>query len=292
MDIVDAQVHLNVLGLEAGLAAMDAVGVKAVLYDEYWAFDEKARILPGYELPNGAFRHVFPLAEEATLRYPDRFAYLVRFDRNDPELDNLVASVKTMPGRKALRIVPWTKEGFAQFSQGADEPIFAAAQKYRVPVFVLLPGQTNLLIPYLQKYPDVQVIIDHCGVPISVGMTLLPDRFESFDQVIALAQYPNVALKWCHAPRLSAEPYPYNDLMPVLLRLLEAFGRERIMWASDHSQSKKHHSWAEALYYLRDSKDLSASDKEWLLGRSVRTILNWPGPASEDNPPDKATSQT
>ncbi len=34
-------------------AAMDAVGVKALLFDEYWKFDEKARILPDYELPNG-----------------------------------------------------------------------------------------------------------------------------------------------------------------------------------------------------------------------------------------------
>jgi len=284
MDIVDAQVHFNLLGLEGGLAAMDAVGVKAVLYDEYWRFDENARILPGYELPDGAFRHVFPLAEEAALRYPDRFAYLVRFDRNDPDLENQIASVKTMPGRKALRIVPWTKEGFSMFSQGADEPIFAAAQKYQVPIFVLLPNQTNLLIPYLEKYPDVKVIIDHCGVSIPIGPGLPPpNRFAGFDQVIALAQYSNVALKWCHAPRLSAETYPYNDLIPILLRILEAYGRERVMWASDHTQSKNHHSWAESLYYLRDSNELSTLDKEWLLGRSVRTILNWPAQTSTNN---------
>ena len=278
MDIVDAQVHLNRLGLEAGLAAMDAVGVKALLFDEYWRFDEKARILPGYELPNGAFRHVFPMAEEAALRYPDRFAYLVRFDRNDPELDYLVSTVKTMPGRKALRVVPWTAEGFERFSRGEDEPIFAAAQKYQVPVFVLLPGRTNLLLPYLHKFSDVQIIIDHCGVILPAATGPLPaDRFAGFDEVISLAQYPNVALKWCHAPRLSAEPYPYRDLMPVLLRVLEGFGRERVMWASDHTQSKQHHSWAESLYYLRDSGELSAADKEWLLGQSLRTILKWPG---------------
>ena len=76
------------------------------------------------------------------------------------------------------------------------------------------------------------------------------------------------------------EPYPYPDLMPTLLKVLEAFGPERVMWASDHTQSKNHHSWAESLYYLRDSSELSASDKEWLLGRSVRTILKWSKPAT------------
>ncbi len=276
MDIVDAQVHFNLLGgLEAGVAAMDAVGVKALLYDEFWGFDAQSRILPGFELSREVFRYTFPLAEAAALKYPDRFGYLIRVDRKDPELDYLVSTVKSFPQRLALRVVPWTPEGFEQFGQGADEQIFAAAQKNNVPIFVLLPGRTNLLVPYLKKFPDVQVIIDHCGVTIPMDSPRA-NPFEGFEQVLSLAQYPQVALKWCHAPRLSSKPYPYPDLMPVLLKVVEAFGPQRVMWASDHSQSKKHHSWAESLYYIRDSVELSTSDKEWILGRSVRTILNWP----------------
>ncbi len=276
MDIVDAQVHFNLLGsLEAGIAAMDAVGVKALLYDEFWGFDAQSRILPGYELPEGVFRYTFPLAEAAALKHPDRFGYLVRFDRHDPELDYLVGTCKTMPGRLALRVVPWTPAGFEQFGQGADEPIFSVAQKYNIPIFVLLPGRTHLLEPYLKKYPDVQVIIDHCGVPISLESDP-DDPFKGFEQVIAMAQYPNVALKWCHAPRLSSKPYPYQDLMPVLVEVVEAFGPQRMMWASDHSQSKLHHSWAESLYYIRDTPELSEADKEWILSKTARTMLNWP----------------
>lgn len=283
MDIVDAQVHLNLLGpLQAGVAAMDAVGVSALLYDEYWAFDEQNRILPGYELPGGAFRHVFPLAEEAALRYPERFAYLVRFDRRDPELDALVATVRTVPGRKALRVVPWTPEGFSQFAEGADDPVFAAAQKHAVPVFVLLPGRTRLLHRYLHKFPDVPVIVDHCGVPL-IPDRLHDDRLSGFDDVLELAQYPNVALKWSHAPRLSGSAYPYPDVLAMLLRVAEAFGPHRVVWGSDHSESRDHHSWAESLYYIRDSRELSQEDKSWILGRSLRTILQWPTPA---NAPD------
>src|SRR4051794_24116002 len=98
MDIVDAQVHFNLLGdLEAGLAIMDAVGVKALLYDEWWGFDDKYRLLPGYELPNNVFRATNPLAEIAVLKHPERFAILSRFDRNDPELDYLMGNFKTLP---------------------------------------------------------------------------------------------------------------------------------------------------------------------------------------------------
>lgn len=279
MDIVDAQVHFNLLGsLEAGLAAMDAVGVRALLYDEYWAFDEQSRILPGYELPGGAFRHVFPLAEEAALRYPERFAYLVRFDRRDPDLDALVATVRTMPGRLALRVVPWTPEGFRQFAQGADEPLFAAAQKYGVPVFVLLPGRTRLLHRYLRRFPEVPVVVDHCGVPLLPGR-LHDDHLSGLGDVLALAEYPNVALKWSHAPRLSGTVYPYPDVLATLLRVVEAFGPQRVMWGSDHTESRDHHSWAESLYYIRDTPELSPEEKAWILGRSLRTLLGWPAQA-------------
>ena len=278
MDIVDAQVHFNRFGtLESGLAAMDAAGVNALLYDEYWQFDEQSRILPGYELPNGAFRHVFPLAEAAALQYRERFAYLVRFDRRDPDLDALIATVSTMPQRRALRVVPWTPEGFAQFGEGADDPVFASAQRHGVPVFVLLPGRTRLLHRYLRKFPDVQVIVDHCGVELQPGR-LHDDALSGFDEVLSLAGYPNVSLKWTHAPRLSGGPYPYPDVLDMLLRVVEAFGKERVMWGSDATQTTGHHSWAESLYYIRDTDRLSEDEKVWVLGGSLRKTLNWPAP--------------
>ena len=49
------------------------------------------------------------------------------------------------------------------------------------------------------------------------------------------------------------------------------------MWASDFSVIRG--TWAEMLFAVRDSRALSASDKEWVLGRTARTILKWPAPA-------------
>jgi len=286
MDIVDAQVHFNRFGaLESGLAVMDAVGVNALLYDEYWEFDARFRILPGYELPNGAFRHVFPLAEAAALLHPERFAYLVRFDRRDPDLDTLISTIRTMPQRKAFRVVPWTPEGFAQFGEGADDAVFAAAQRHGVPVFVLLPGRTRLLHRYLRKFPDVQVIVDHCGVELQPGR-LHDDALSGFAEVLALAQYPNVSLKWTHAPRLSDRPYPYPDVLAMLLRVVEAFGKERVMWGSDATQTTGHHSWAESLYYIRDTEQLSKDEKRWILGGNLRNALEWPAPPEPVTHPD------
>jgi predicted TIM-barrel fold metal-dependent hydrolase len=107
----------------------------------------------------------------------------------------------------------------------------------------------------------------------------LPERIAELDRVCDLARYPNVALKWCHAPGLlSDQEYPYADLMPLLRRAIAAFGVERIMWASDYTVARDQNgnSWAQCLYYLLDSDQLSEYEKEWILGRSLRRALNLP----------------
>jgi 2-polyprenyl-6-methoxyphenol hydroxylase-like FAD-dependent oxidoreductase len=74
------------------------------------------------------------------------------------------------------------------------------------------------------------------------------------------------------------------DMLPLLRKVIDAFGVERVMWASDYTQSRNEtgYSWAHTLHYLLDSDQLSETEKEWLLGRSVRQVLRWPAPAREE----------
>jgi predicted TIM-barrel fold metal-dependent hydrolase len=148
------------------------------------------------------------------------------------------------------------------------------------------------LLPYVRKFPNLQFIVDHCGVgvaplrvgelPVTMATSLTESRGERVGQLEAvcdMAQYPNVALKWCHAPGLlSEEEYPYRDLMPLLRQAIEAFGAERIMWASDYTVARDQNgnTWAQCLYYLLDSDELSWTEKEWILGGAVRRALDWP----------------
>jgi L-fuconolactonase len=306
MEIVDAQVHLNQLVpdwrtadsdsvISAGIASMDAVGISALLIAESRGFDAKMRPALGPELPNGAIRAEFPFSERAVATHPDRFAYLVRIDANDPELERLMSEVRNKPGALCLRIVPIPDTGEVdRLAAGDFEPMFAAAETCGVPIFAWLPGRSHLLEPYLRKFPKLQVILDHCGVGVApprlghIAPTLassmvptLAARVAQLDQVISLAQYSNLALKWCHATSLlSGEEYPHRDVLPYLRRVIEAFGVERVIWASDYTQSRAEtgQTWAQSLYYILDSDMLSDTEKEWLLGRSVRQALRWPSP--------------
>src|SRR5262249_21397176 len=116
MDIVDAQVHLNRIGsdwertdhaliVDYAVVTMDALGLDAILIDEWAGFDEKRRHLPGYVLPNGAMRGQHPFSEKAMQLHPNRFAYVARIDPNDADVDELMAAVRTKPGALCLRIV-------------------------------------------------------------------------------------------------------------------------------------------------------------------------------------------
>src|ERR1700744_1608555 len=101
------------------------------------------------------------------------------------------------------------------------------------------------------------------------------ERLTELGRVYEMAQYPHVALKWCHAPGLlSEEDYPYRDVMPLLRQALDAFGVQRVMWASDYTVARgpNANSWAQCLYSLLDSAQLSRTEKEWLLGGSARHI--------------------
>jgi L-fuconolactonase len=264
--------------VDYAVATMDALGLRAVLIDEWAGFHNpvtKRGHLPGRFLPNGAVRGEQPFSELAVKLHPDRFGYVARIDPIDPDLEELMAGVRRKPGALCLRIVPVPEAGELDlFVSGGFQALFAAAERHQVPIFAWFPGRSKLLVPYLEQFPDLQVILDHCGLSRTEGELGIEAQL---DDVLSLSKYPNLALKWCHAPsQLSREAYPFRDVMPHLRRAIDAFGVNRIMWASDHTQSKAHHSWAEALYYLRDSDQLSQDEKTWILGRSVRSILHWP----------------
>jgi L-fuconolactonase len=289
MDIVDAQVHLNRLGsdwertpddviVDYAVETMDALGLSAILIDEWAGFDNpvtKRGHLPGRFLPNGAVRGEHPFSEAAMRLHPERFAYIARIDPIDPDLETLMAGVRQKPGALCLRIVPIPEAGeLALYEQGGFDAMFASAERHQVPIFAWFPGRSHLLIPTLEKFPNLQLILDHCGVSRSE-----PNVANQLDAVLALSKYPNLSLKWCHAPsQMSREGYPFRDVIPHLRRAIDAFGPERVIWASDFTQSRSHHSWAQALYYVLDSDRLSDDEKAWILGRSVRTILRWPQP--------------
>jgi hypothetical protein len=81
------------------------------------------------KLPNGVTRFEYPFAEEVA-RFPGRFAYVARFDPNDPEIDDLMAEVRKAPGRLCTRIA--SGFDFKIMREGGHQGILHAAGKHGV----------------------------------------------------------------------------------------------------------------------------------------------------------------
>jgi predicted TIM-barrel fold metal-dependent hydrolase len=265
MDIVDSQVHLAFGKIESTLDAMDALGVKSVLIDEFWTANKPVtppNLPPGYALPNGAWR-------------------IVRVDRRDPDLECGLRLIRSAPSARAIRILPgFSVEEATAFAEGAYDSLCEIAQDFGLPVCIFIPGFVESVPRALSKFPRLSIIIDHCGMPIMGISAQLTNRDrihgpEYFGELLKLAEYPNAALKWGHEQSVFGAPdYPYEPLRPYLRRAINAFGADRLLWASDRTVNTAH-SWSDMLHYLRDDPELSRDEKEWILGRSARRVLNW-----------------
>lgn len=294
MDIVDSQVHLGPGGAAEMVAAMDALGIAAALIDEYWVGTPGE---PFYRLPGGATRTTSPTAELAAWTWPGRFSYLVRLDPRDPELAAVIRLARDAAHVRALRVSPgMTRAELADFASGVYDPLFALAADAGLPVFVHLGGQTQLLERVARAWPDCRIVICHCGMPpggalwpIIAQMEGLPDseahwrkvaeepHDRAFARVLQAADLPNVALKWAHAPvSFDAAGYPNLAARPYLRAAIDAFGAERVMWASDVSVNQTGETWAELLFAVADNPELSAKERAWVMGGTARAWLNWP----------------
>ena len=83
------------------------------------------------------------------------------------------------------------------------------------------------LAPRLRHLP-VHFVIDHMGhMPAKLGLA-----HPGFTTLFALAREGNCWVKLSGAYRISAQPYPYEDVAPIAKALVEA-APERMVWGSD-----------------------------------------------------------
>ena len=284
MDIVDTQIHLGPGGISETLAQMDALGIAAALIDEYWFTGTPNE--PHHVLAGGVQRPVAPTAELASQLHPERFSYLLRVDVRDPDYAQIIRQLRDAPGGRALRIDPgMSAERRKAFASGGYDHILAAAAETGLPLFAFAPDNPAAFARAAKAFPGLKLIVDHCGLfsnSMRTSFANLPPLSEAaqmalFGEVLALAEYANVALKWGHSSGMFDKPaWPGESLWPILRSAIDAFGPDRVMWASDFSVNQRGESWADLLYGVLGDPDLSQGEREWVLGKSLRTWLDWP----------------
>jgi predicted TIM-barrel fold metal-dependent hydrolase len=195
-----------------------------------------------------------------------------RFNPKAPDALAQVEGWLKQPHMLGIRATFHTKPYIDWLDDGSLNWFWEACERLRVPVMALVPGMARKLLRVAERHPHLKILIPHmcCGLD-SRGDA----AFATLDDVLKLARYPEISVMVSCAPTYSNEPYPYRDLHPFIKQIYDVYGPQRLLWGSDVTRLKS--TYGECLDLFRTELDfLSEADKEWILGKSLAKVLNWP----------------
>lgn len=130
-------------------------------------------------------------------------------------------------------------------------------------------------IPALDRmcrdFPDTPVVIDHLS---RIGATGTIDP-KDVKLLTGMSRHKNASVKVSAFYALGKKQPPYRDLAPMIRQVYDAFGPERLMWASDCPfQVDPGHTYKESIDLIRSGLDfLSGEDREWILRKTAERVF-------------------
>lgn len=202
-------------------------------------------------------------------RFPERYRVVAMVDSRKPGAGAEMR--KLLPhGVTGFRITPMKLGANWLSTDGMNEMWKTAASTRQAMCCLVNPSDLSDVAKMCEKYPETPVVIDHFG-RVGVDGTI---RESDLTNLCGLSRHKQVRIKVSAFYALGKKTPPYDDLLPMIRRLLEVYGSQRLMWASDAPyQVQKGHSIAASLELITKRADfLSDSDKEWLLRKTAESV--------------------
>ena len=118
--------------------------------------------------------------------------------------------------------------------------------------------------------------MSHLGLPDKVSEPIDQARArERLKHVIALACYPQVRVKLSgfYAMTELLYDHPYELAWPLVEALIEAFGVERLLFASDYAPCLNHQTYPQTLGLFWKMSFLSDGDRDRIAGGNLLALL-------------------
>ena len=257
MRIVDAQIHLWTIerapphhtrapySYERALTEMDEAGIAAAIN------------CPPMRDPAG-----MDYAAKAASAHPKRFATLGWFAVEAPADEALVNTLLSKPGMLGLRLLFATPAAAQALLSDKLDWLWAMSNSRDLPVaFGVPPMLLERIGAVAAGHPRARFMIDHLAVS---PFEKLPSAAAHFDKLLALARYPNVAVKASAAPSMSAQAFPFADTHTHLRKFFDAYGASRMFWGTDITRMQP--SWWQCV-------ELFTQHLPWLKGRDLELVM-------------------
>lgn len=163
-------------------------------------------------------------------------------------------------------------------------PVLQALDELGGIVWLYVPAdELELLEMVLDRLPGLHVVLNHLGWP-------LPDEFQidalgrpeikgsipppTLETVCALSRHTNVHVMLSGQYAFSREDFPFLDLGDVVRTIHEAYGADRMLWASDYPWIKPVPGYGPQLelvdHYL---PDLAPEERAAIMGDSAARLF-------------------
>jgi len=264
--ITDAQVHIWLAGdkkpsasgrqaplpAEELIATMDAAGVdRAVIVTPSWGSND--------------------YSSQATEAYPGRLKVMGLAGMPKAEDQGRIEAMLAMPGMAGIRLFLSAPPGMEYLASGAGDWLWPFLETHKVPLMIHASGSIDKLGQIAAAHPGLRICLDSFGLPMSAHGA---DTAGAARPALALAAHPNIIVKAAAIPFLSGEAAPFADLDALVKETVDAFGADRVAFASDISLLRG--PYAEALDYWTAQDWLTDADRALIMGGTIDRWLDWP----------------
>lgn len=203
-------------------------------------------------------------------RWPEVFRIVGFVNHRGTKVAEEMRGLQTQ-GVTGFRIVPEIgKEKTWLQEPGYSDMFNTAAETGQSICPLIRPESMPELDRMCKQHPDTSVVIDHLA---SVGSRGNVDDGD-VKTLCSIARNPNVCIKVSAFYALGSRNPPHHDLTPLIERVVDAFGPERVMWGSDSPYHVQDETYEDSIKVVRDNLDfLSASDRENILCKTAGRVF-------------------
>ncbi|MCZ2343010.1 MAG: amidohydrolase family protein [Bacteroidales bacterium] len=210
---------------------------------------------------------------DAVKRHPKLFRIQGMVDDHAPQPG--AAMRKLLPqGVTGFRITPFVRKPEEQpkwlETPGMVEMWQTGAKTRQAMCLLINPSDLPATDAMCARHPDTPVVIDHFARIGAEGVI----RDADVQALCKLARHKHTFVKLSAFYALGQKKPPHEELIPMIRRLLEAFGPKRLMWASDSPyQIMGVNTYKDSIALIRDRLDgISAEDRAWLLAKTAESV--------------------
>ncbi|MBD16570.1 MAG: amidohydrolase [Planctomycetaceae bacterium] len=208
---------------------------------------------------------------DAIREAPQKFVGVAVVDENSEDLGGQLETLRAR-GIVGLRLVTLRIDADSWVDSQSAKNVFREAADQKIAAcFLCNPGELSAIDRVCSHYPELTVVIDHLA-RIGAGGDI---NEAHISQLINLSRHKNVYVKVSAFYALGKQQPPYLDFLPMIHRLRDAYGAERLMWASDCPfQLIPGHTYRDSIELITERANfLSAEEKLHLLQGTAEQVF-------------------